>query len=90
MKSQSLPLETIALVLIIIIALSVLILFILSEYGQGKGPTEDIIGLGDEKLRGAECAVKGEYYCPLPQIDDCVEDCNIGCGGRTSQNYVCK
>lgn len=54
MKSQSLPITTVALIIIAILALVVVTVFFISGFGDSGETTEDVIGIGEDKVDDAE------------------------------------
>ncbi len=78
MKSQSLPITTIALIIIAVLALVVVIIFFLGGFDEIRSPTESIIDIGGDRLTVSECVAQGK--CLHRSMGRCLPEGADNCG----------
>ena len=83
MKSQSLPMRTVAIILIALVALVVVAVFFYSSFNYGKNSTNILTDTSNSQINNARCDAASIGSCPEhqycnPENGECVTSCPIG------------
>jgi hypothetical protein len=90
MKSQALPMKTIALIIIGLLAFSVLVIFFFSGFAHGKNGTSILTNMSNQQVNEAKCSSTSLGSCPSnkycnPETGECVSTCSP----TSSYPYAC-
>ncbi|MCD6576241.1 MAG: hypothetical protein J7K73_03715 [Nanoarchaeota archaeon] len=96
MKSQGLPMTTIAIIVIAIIALVVIMLYFFGGFTQGKEGTHVLLNISSNKTKESQCLSAQFGGCPwnkpycCPDTGECMSDCSsCPAGEDTDNDKVC-
>ena len=83
MKSQSLPMRTVAIILIALVALVVVAVFFYSSFNYGKNSTNILTDTSNSQINNARCDAASIGSCPAgeycnPSDGECVSSCTSG------------
>ena len=82
MKSQGLPMQTVALIVIAVIAFVILLVFFMFGFGSGKDTSHDIVDISSNKTVDTKCLSAKFGGCPHDKpycevgTGNCVANCH--------------
>ena len=91
MKSQSLPIRTIALIIIALVFFVIAIMYFFGVFGMGKNSSSGLLNISSNKTSETRCLASKFGGCPsdAPYCDISTGDCKDNCD-NDPYNLVCE